>query len=143
MMVQAVMLKAVRGEIHWFRAADILGWLPRTLRRRRERHGGCNVRHFHEVVRREHGVTLSYSFVKQALQQAGLVKQRRARGRHRLRREPRETSQGVIRAVGLHTPTATGRVAAPGPANPRFQQPWPIGGSLFSEPPPPKEDDRG
>jgi hypothetical protein len=34
-------------------------------------------------------VTVSYSFVKQALQFAGLVKKHRARGRHRLRREPR------------------------------------------------------
>ena len=42
MTVQEVMLKAVSGEIHWFRAADILGWSPRTLRRwrvRYEEHG--------------------------------------------------------------------------------------------------------
>ena len=32
---------------------------------------------------------MSYSFVKQALQAAGLVKKHRARGRHRRRREPR------------------------------------------------------
>jgi hypothetical protein len=37
MTVQAVLLKAVSGEIHGFRAADILGWSPRTLRRWRER----------------------------------------------------------------------------------------------------------
>ena len=59
------------------------------LRLYRERYTGFNVRHFHEIARREHGVTLSYSFVKQALQQAGLVKKHRARGRHRRRREPR------------------------------------------------------
>jgi hypothetical protein len=47
------------------------------------------VRHFHQIARREHGVTVSYSFVKQALQAARLVKKHRARGRHRLRREPR------------------------------------------------------
>jgi transposase len=124
--VQAVMLKALTGEIHWFRAADILGIHPRSLRRWRERyerygyHGlidqryrrpskrrvplaevervvrlyreryaGFNVRHFHDIVRREHGVTLSYSYVKIALQTAGLVKKRRPRGRHRRRREPR------------------------------------------------------
>ena len=34
-------------------------------------------------------VTVSYSFLKQALQTAGLVKKHRARGRHRRRREPR------------------------------------------------------
>ncbi|MEK6246523.1 MAG: ISNCY family transposase [Pseudomonadota bacterium] len=126
MTVQEVMLKAVSGELHWFRAADILGWSPRTLRRwreryeahgyaglvdkrllrpsirrapagevervlrlYRERYGGFNVRHFHQIATREHAVTLSYSYVKQALQRAGLVKKHRARGRHRRRREPR------------------------------------------------------
>lgn len=126
MTVQEVLLKALSGEVHWFRAAEILGWSPRTLRRWRERyeahgcHGlidkrflrpskrrlppgqleqllrlyrerytGFNVRHFHQIAKREHGVTASYSFVKQALQAAGLVKKFRARGRHRQRREPR------------------------------------------------------
>lgn len=126
MTVQDVMLKALSGEIHWFRAADILGYSPRTLRRwreryeqygvlglldrrrqrpsrrrvpgpevarvlrlYRERYQGFNVRHFHQLARREHGVTVSYSFLKATLQAAGLVPTRRARGRHRRRREPR------------------------------------------------------
>jgi transposase len=55
----------------------------------RDGHPGFNVRHFHQLARREHAVTLSYSFVKQALQTAGLVPKGRARGRHRRRREPR------------------------------------------------------
>jgi hypothetical protein len=38
MTVQEVLLKALRGEIHWFRAADTLGFSPRTLRRWRERY---------------------------------------------------------------------------------------------------------
>ena len=38
MTVQEVLLKALSGELHWFRAADILGWSPRTLRRWRERY---------------------------------------------------------------------------------------------------------
>lgn len=47
MAVQEVMLKAVSGELHWFRAAEILGWSSRTLRRWRERYeahgyGGCS-----------------------------------------------------------------------------------------------------
>ena len=37
MTVQEVLLKAVSGEPHWFQAADILGWSPRTLRRSRAR----------------------------------------------------------------------------------------------------------
>jgi transposase len=63
--------------------------VERLLRLYRERYAGFNVRHFHEVVRRDHGVTISYSFLKQTLQAAGLVQKYRARGRHRRRREPR------------------------------------------------------
>src|SRR3954453_3261065 len=126
MKVQEVLLKAIGGELHWFRAAEILGMSPRSLRRwregyerkgycglidhrrgapsqrrvpiavveqmlrlYRERYRGFNGRHFHEIARREHGITLSYTFVKQALQTAGLLKKARVRGRHRRRREPR------------------------------------------------------
>jgi transposase len=53
------------------------------------RYTGVNVRHFCAIARREHGLAWSYSFVRQALQVAGLVKKRRPRGRHRLRRPPR------------------------------------------------------
>ena len=63
--------------------------VEKVLRLYRDRYGGFNVRHFHQIATREHGVKLSYSFVKRALQGAGLVKKRRARGRHRRRREPR------------------------------------------------------
>ncbi|MGH7394898.1 MAG: ISNCY family transposase, partial [Candidatus Methylomirabilales bacterium] len=63
--------------------------VQRLLRLYREQYLGWNVRHFHRFARREHGVTLSYSFVKLALQEAGLVRKGRARGRHRRRREPR------------------------------------------------------
>lgn len=48
-----------------------------------------NVRHFHEKLREQHGLTLSYSWVKKALQEAGLVKKSRRRGVHRRRRERR------------------------------------------------------
>jgi transposase len=63
--------------------------VQRILRLYRERFAGWNVRHFYRFARRDHGVTLSYSFVKLALQEAGLVRRARARGRHRRRREPR------------------------------------------------------
>jgi transposase len=66
-----------------------LAEVERVLHLYRTRYAGFNVRHFHEIVRREQHVTLSYSYVKQALQGAGLVKKHRARGRHRRRREPR------------------------------------------------------
>lgn len=63
--------------------------VERVLRLYREVYHGFNVRHFHGIVRRAHGVTLSYSYVKRALQGAGLVRRARARGKHRRRREPR------------------------------------------------------
>jgi len=66
-----------------------LAEVERVLRLYRERYAGFNGRHFHEIARREHGVKLSYSFVKKALQGAGLLKKGRVRGRHRRRREPR------------------------------------------------------
>src|SRR3989475_6254813 len=55
----------------------------------RERYLGFNVRHFHQLARREHGVRFCYAFVKKALQTAGLVAKHQPRGRHRRRREPR------------------------------------------------------
>src|SRR5213596_4417298 len=55
----------------------------------RERYLGFNVRHFHQLARRQHGVRFCYAFVKKALQTAGLVAKHQPRGRHRRRREPR------------------------------------------------------
>lgn len=63
--------------------------VDRILTLYRDQYAGFNVRHFHEKVTQEHGVTQSYSFVKQVLQGAGLVRKSRARGRHRQRRERR------------------------------------------------------
>jgi transposase len=61
--------------------------VKRILGLYRERYRGWNVRHFYQTLRRKHGVTVSYTFVKQALQEAGLVAKHKARGRHRRRRE--------------------------------------------------------
>jgi transposase len=69
--------------------------IERILELYREKYSGFNVRHFFQTVRREHGVKLSYSCVKQILQGAGLVKKRRARGRHRMKR-PRRASFGEM-----------------------------------------------
>ena len=48
-----------------------------------------NIRHFHEKLRAEHGIKLSYTWVQKALQGAGLVARRKRRGKHRRRRERR------------------------------------------------------
>src|SRR5215472_5949180 len=55
----------------------------------REKYFDLNVQHFHEKLQAEHGMELSYSWVKQALQGAGLVARGRKRGSHRKRRERR------------------------------------------------------
>ena len=47
------------------------------------------MQHFHEKLEAEHGIELSYTWVKQALQGAGLVARGRKRGAHRKRRERR------------------------------------------------------
>jgi hypothetical protein len=48
----------------------------------REKYADLNVRHFHEKLREAHGIELSYTWVKLALQGAGLVKKGRRRGVH-------------------------------------------------------------
>jgi transposase len=78
--------------------------VQRVLQLYRERYTGFNVRHFHYLVRRDYGVTLSYSFVKLALQEAGLVPKGRARGRHRRRREPRACFGELLHLDGSDHP---------------------------------------
>jgi transposase len=55
----------------------------------RERYFDLSVRHFHEKLAEEHDLEISYSWVKQALQGAGLIARGRKRGKHRRRRERR------------------------------------------------------
>src|SRR6201986_2708478 len=55
----------------------------------REKNFDLNVRNFHEKLQAEHGIELSYTWVKQALQGAGLGARGRKRGAHRRRRERR------------------------------------------------------
>ena len=66
-----------------------LAIVEQVLELYREKYFDLNVRHFHEKLRQEHDIQLSYTWVKRALQGAGLVKKRRQRGPHRKRRERR------------------------------------------------------
>jgi transposase len=66
-----------------------------VLRLYQEQYFDFNVRHFHEKLSSEHNIELSYTWVKQALQGAGLVKTRRKRGKHRKRR-PRRPLPGML-----------------------------------------------
>lgn len=53
-----------------------------------ERYDGWNVRHFHQFYRDRHEGRRSYTWVKNRLQKAGLVKRAKARGKHRRKRDP-------------------------------------------------------
>ena len=60
-----------------------------VLRLYKETYFDLNIRHFHEKLKEQHGIELSYTWVQQALQAAGLVARGRKRGKHRRRRERR------------------------------------------------------
>jgi transposase len=60
-----------------------------VLRLYQEKYFDLSILHFHEKLREAHGIELSYTWVQQALQGAGLVKKRGRRGPHRRRRERR------------------------------------------------------
>src|SRR6266581_3618367 len=66
-----------------------------VLRLFQEQYFDFNVRHFHEKLGEEHNIKLSYTWVKKALQGAGLVKRARQRGVHRQRR-PRRPLPGML-----------------------------------------------
>ena len=60
-----------------------------------EQYFDLSVLHFHEKLGDKHGIQISYSWVKQALQGAGLVTKRARRGPHR-RRRPRRPLPGML-----------------------------------------------
>jgi transposase len=68
--------------VPWATVEEVLGLY-------REKYFDLNVRHFHEKLREQHQIDLSYSWVKAALQGAGLVARQRQRGVHRKRRQRR------------------------------------------------------
>jgi transposase len=69
--------------------------VEQVLKLYQERYFDLNVRHFHEKLVEEHQIKLSYTWVKLALQGAGLVQRGRKRGVHRKRR-PRRPVPGML-----------------------------------------------
>jgi hypothetical protein len=63
--------------------------VEQVLRLYREKYFDLNVRHFAEKLRERHNIQLSYTWIKTALQGAGLVTKGRSRGVHRRRRARR------------------------------------------------------
>jgi transposase len=75
--------------------------LQEVLRLYREQYFDFNVRHFH-TLEEQHNIKLSYTWVKTALQMAGLVKRARKRGKHRKRRERRPLPGMMLHIDGSH-----------------------------------------
>jgi transposase len=72
-----------------------LATVEEVLRLYKEKYYDLNIRHFHEKLREEHKIQLSYTWVQKALQGAGLVAKRHKRGPHR-RRRPRRPMPGML-----------------------------------------------
>jgi len=66
----------------------------------REKYFDLNVLHFHQKLVEEHGIRLSYTWVKLALPGAGLVARERKRGVHRKRRQRRPLSGMLLHIDG-------------------------------------------
>jgi len=80
-----------------------LATVEEVLRLYQEQYFAFNVRHFHEKLVEEHKIRLSYSWVKQALQGAGLVRRWHARPnfRHKLTRPLFETGGWHYEMLGI------------------------------------------
>jgi hypothetical protein len=68
----------------------------------RDKYFDLNVRHFHEKLREQHQIDLSYTWVKSVLQGAGLVARARKRGVHRKRRPRRPLPGMLLHIDGSH-----------------------------------------
>lgn len=68
-----------------------------VLRLYRDEYFDFNVRHFQEKLGEEHSITISYTWVRNLLQEAGLVAKKRPRKKHRKRRERKP-----VRGMMLH-----------------------------------------
>lgn len=69
--------------------------LEKILLLYRKEYSGFNVTHFHEKLQTYHDITRGYTFVKRALQTAGLVEKSSLRGKHRKKR-PRKPLVGMM-----------------------------------------------
>ncbi len=68
----------------------------------RDQYFDLNVRHFHEKLREQHEIDLSYTWVKSVLQGAGLVARQGQRGVHRKRRPRRPLPGMLLHIDGSH-----------------------------------------
>jgi transposase len=69
--------------------------IDKVLSLYRDKYFDFNVKHFHEKLTTDHGIELSYTWIKRTLQAAGLAKKAPRRGCHR-RRRPRRPLPGML-----------------------------------------------
>src|SRR3546814_11542154 len=81
------------GRVSRQRAAD--AEVEELTRLYRDRYAGFNMRHFHELARRDHSLHRGYSWTRLALLRAGLVTPVKRGGTHRLKR-PRKPMRGMM-----------------------------------------------
>ena len=72
-----------------------LATVEKVLGLYKETYYDLNIRHFHEKLRDQHDIELSYTWVQKASQGARLVAKRHKRGPHR-RRRPRRPMPGML-----------------------------------------------
>jgi transposase len=77
-----------------------LATVEQMLRLYKETYYDLNIQHFHEKRKAEHGIELSYRWVQQALQGAGLAAKGRKRRKHRRRRERRPMAGMLLHIDG-------------------------------------------
>ena len=82
-----------KGKPNWKKAPT--AEVERVLTLYRDQYYDFNIVHFHEKLAEEHGIHWSYTWVKNVLQGAGLVKRSRTRPKHRKRR-PRKPVPGMM-----------------------------------------------
>jgi transposase len=89
-----------KGKPSWKKtpAAEV----ERVLGLYRDHYSDLNVVHFHEKLAEEHDIHWSYTWVKNVLQDAGLVKKIRCRRKHRKRRPRKPLSGMMLHIDGSH-----------------------------------------
>ena len=76
--------------------------VERVLSLYREQYYDLNVVHFHEKLAEDHGIHWSYTWVKNVLQEASLLKKSRCRRKHRKRRPRKPLSGMMLHIDGSH-----------------------------------------
>ena len=89
----------------WGRGSDkkvAVEVIEKVLTLYRDRYFDFSIRHFHEKLRTEHGIHLSYTWVKKALQASGSVAKARDRRVHRKKRPRRPLPGMLLHIDGSH-----------------------------------------